>query len=350
VGFEADSHARRLRCGGPGARRGREESTFPQKYLCRMDLVVRSIEPVTSRVASFELADPAGAPLPPFTAGSHVDVELPNGLVRSYSLLNDSRERHRYVLAVLREDASSGGSAWMHEGLRVGDTLAVAGPQNRFELDEGGDHNILIAGGIGITPILSMAERLDELGIDFRLYYCTRSRAEAAFAERLEERFGDRVVLHHTGGVRELRLDVAALLRVREPGTHVYVCGPADLIATVRSAAKEWPQGTVHFELFGAVRADVGAAAENRPFDVHLRRRDVTLHVPADRSILDVLAANGVRVRTVCRDGFCGTCTTRYLAGNVEHRDGVLDEEGRRSLIQVCVSRALPGDMLVLDL
>lgn len=315
-----------------------------------MDVVVRSVETVAPRIKSFELTDPAGGQLPPFTAGAHVDITLPNGLVRSYSLLNDSRERDRYVIAVLHEEAGGGGSAWVHESLRPGDTLSIAAPQNRFEIDEGGDHNILIAGGIGITPILSMAERFDELGIDYRLIYCTRNREETAFGTHIEQRHGARATLHHNGGVRERRLDVDALLRVREPGTHVYVCGPPDLITAVRQAAREWPQGTVHFELFGAVRADAGAAAENRPFDVHLRKRNVTLHVPADRSILDVLAANDIRVRAVCRDGFCGTCTTRYLAGNVEHRDGVLDEEGRKSTIQVCVSRALPGDTLVLDL
>jgi ferredoxin-NADP reductase len=315
-----------------------------------MELVVRSVEPVTPRIVSFELADPAGAPLPEFTAGAHVNVTLPNGLTRSYSLLNDSRERHRYVLAVLREEAGGGGSAFMHATVKPGDTLTISKPENRFEIDEGGDHNILIAGGIGITPMLSMAERLDELGIDFTLYYLTRNREETAFAERMEQRFGQRVVLHHDHGQRELNLDVTELLRVRNPGTHVYVCGPPGLIAAVRTAAKEWPQGTVHFELFGAARAGAGANAENRPFDVHLKRRNMTLHIPADRSILDVLAANDIRVRTVCNDGFCGTCTTRYLSGNVDHRDGVLDEEGRKSMIQVCVSRALPGDTLVLDL
>jgi ferredoxin-NADP reductase len=315
-----------------------------------MDVVVRSVDRVAPRIVSLELADPTGEALPEFSAGAHVDVTLPNGLVRSYSLLNDSRERNRYQIAVLREEAGGGGSAFIHENVHVGDLLSISAPANRFEIDEGGDHNILIAGGIGITPVLSMAHRLDELGIDFRLYYCTRTRAEAAFVEHLEERFGERVIAHHGEGASEQRLDVEQLLRVREPGTHVYVCGPPGLISAVRTAAKDWPQGTVHFELFGAVRADAGANAENKAFDVHLRRRNMTLHIPAERSILDVLTENGVRVRTVCNDGFCGTCTTRYVAGNVDHRDGVLDEEGRKSLIQVCVSRALPGDTLVLDL
>jgi len=316
-----------------------------------MNVVVRSVRPVAPRITSFELVDPAGALLPPFTAGAHVDVLLPNGLSRSYSLVNDSRERDRYEIAVLREEAGGGGSAYMHEHVHAGDVLEIAGPQNRFEIDEGGDHNILIAGGIGITPLLSMAARFEELGIDFALYVCSRSREETAYADAMLERFGERVRFHHTGGVRERRLDVVDLLRVRAPGTHVYVCGPPDLIAAVRAAAREWPQGTVHFELFGPLHAAGGAAQENRPFDVHLRRRNMTLHVPADRSILDVLTANGVRVRTVCNDGFCGTCTTRYVGGAVEHRDGVLGEDERANLLQVCVSRAQPGsDLLVLDL
>jgi ferredoxin-NADP reductase len=316
-----------------------------------MNVVVRSVRPVAPRITAFELVDPSGAQLPPFTAGSHVDVHLPNGLSRSYSLVNDSRERDRYEIAVLREEAGGGGSVWMHDNVRAGDTLEISAPANRFEIDEGGDHNILIAGGIGITPLLSMAARFDELGIDFTLYTCTRSREETAYADHMLERFGERVRFHHDGGLRERSLDVVELLRVRPPGTHVYVCGPPGLIAAVRAAAREWPQGTVHFELFGPLHAAGGAAQENRPFDVHLRRRNVTLHIPADKSILDVLTANGVRVRTVCNDGFCGTCTTRYVSGAVDHRDGVLGEDERAGLLQVCVSRAQAGsDVLVLDL
>jgi ferredoxin-NADP reductase len=316
-----------------------------------MDVRVRNAQLVAPRIKAFELVDPAGAQLPPFTAGSHVEVHLPNGLVRSYSLVNDARERDRYEIAVLREEAGGGGSAWIHANLRVGDTLTVAPPQNRFEIDEGGDHNILIAGGIGITPLLSMAARFDELGIDFKLYYATRSREETAFLERVEQLFADRLHLHHSGGDSARRLDIDALLRVRPPGTHVYVCGPPELISAVRAAAREWPQGTVHFELFGNARASGGEAQENRPFDVHLRKRNLTLHVPAERSILDVLTANGIKVRTVCNDGFCGTCTTRYVGGAVDHRDGVLDDVERANVLQVCVSRAQAGsDLLVLDL
>jgi vanillate O-demethylase ferredoxin subunit len=229
-----------------------------------MNLLVRHVEAVAPRIRAIELVDPAGALLPPFSAGAHVDVHLPNGLTRSYSLLNDSRERDRYEIAVLHEPEGGGGSAWVHANVREGDLLEVDAPANRFELDEGGDHHILIAGGIGITPILSMAARLDELRLDFRLYYVTRSRAETAFAERIAALVGDRLHLHHSGGDPARRLDVAELLRERPPGTHVYVCGPPGLISAVRAAAREWPQGTVHFELFGASRPAGGASAENR--------------------------------------------------------------------------------------
>jgi ferredoxin-NADP reductase len=344
--FHTNGHFGRF--GTYRARPVTQDTTFVRLYSGRMDVVVRTAEQVTPRIKSFELADPAGAELPEFTAGSHVDVTLPNGLVRSYSLLNDSRERNRYVIAVLREEAGGGGSAWVHEALKPGDVISITEPQNRFEIDEGGDHNFLIAGGIGITPILSMAERFDELGIDFKLYYCTRNRAETAFAEHIERRFGGRHVLHHDQGAREQSLDVDALLADRQPGTHVYVCGPPGLIAAVRHAAREWPKGTVHFELFGAGRIEI--PSENKPFEVHLKRRNVTLHVPPDRTILEVLTENEVRVRSICRDGYCEACTTRYVGGKVEHRDSVLDEDDRKMFLQVCVSRGVPGELLVLDL
>lgn len=314
-----------------------------------LELVVAARETLTPRIALYELRDPAGGELPAFTPGAHLELTLPNGLVRSYSLCNDPRERHRYTTAVLREQDGTGGSAWIHANLQVGDRLRSTAPQNRFEVDEGGDLNLLLAAGIGIAPLLAMAHFFESVGTPFRLWYCTRTRAETAFATELEARFGSRVTFHHTDGDPTRRLDVAALLRVREPGSHVYVCGPPAFIRTVREAAREWPQGTVHFELFGTGREDHDRP-ENEPFEIRLRRRNLSLHVPADRTILEVLESNGIAVKTVCRDGFCGTCTTGYVTGTVDHRDGVLDEDERTHLIQVCVSRARPGEPLVLDL
>jgi vanillate O-demethylase ferredoxin subunit len=316
----------------------------------RFEVVVAGVVPQTARVTSFELRDPTGAALPEFTAGAHVDVHLPNGLVRSYSLYGDARERDAYRIAVLREAGGSGGSAWMHERVRAGDTLTIAPPVNRFEIDEGGDEHILIAGGIGITPIMAMAYRLDELALSFRLHYCARSADDAAFAGEVTSRFGERVTMQLDGGDAARRIDLAGLLADRAPGSHVYVCGPRGLIDATRAAARHWPRGTVHFELFGTGAVPGAAVSDDRPFDVHLRRRRMDLTVPAGRSLLDVLLEAGVGVTAVCHEGFCGTCTTRYVAGNVDHRDGVLDDDERKSTLQVCVSRGRAGDTLVLDL
>ncbi len=314
----------------------------------RLPVVVADVVPQTARVTAFALRDPGGAPLPEFTAGAHVDVHLPRGLVRSYSLCGDARERDVYCIAVLREAGGAGGSAWMHERVRAGDTLMISPPVNRFEIDEGGDEHILIAGGIGITPIMSMAYRLDELALPFRLSYCARSAADAAFAAELTRRFGERVTLQLSGGDAARRIDLTALLADRAPGSHVYVCGPRGLIDATRAAARHWPRGTVHFELFGSGAAP--AVGEDRPFDVHLRRRRMDLSVPAGRSLLEALLEAGVGVTAVCHEGFCGTCTTRYVAGSVDHRDGVLDDDERKTSLQVCVSRGRAGDTLVLDL
>jgi ferredoxin-NADP reductase len=313
-----------------------------------LPLLVHSAIQLTPRVKSFELGAPDNGPLPAFTAGSHIDVRLPNGLERSYSLLNDPRERDRYVIAVLREEQTRGGSIWMHEMLRPGTTIKATPPTNRFEVDEGGDSNLLVAGGIGITPLLAIASHFDALSLPFQLFYCTRSRAEAAFADEIAGRFGDRVQFHHSDGTGRGRLDVAALLRDREPGAHVYVCGPSSLIAATREAAREWPFGTVHFELFGAASRD--DEAPKLAFDVRLKHRAKTLHVPPEATLLEALESAAVVVRAVCREGYCGSCTIRHLEGTVDHRDSVLDENQRANLLQACVSRGVPGETLVLDL
>jgi ferredoxin-NADP reductase len=195
---------------------------------------------------------------------------------------------------------------------------------------------------------MSMAYRLDELALPFRLSYCARSAADAAFAAELTRRFGERVTLQLSGGDAARRIDLTALLADRAPGSHVYVCGPRGLIDATRAAARHWPRGTVHFELFGSGAAP--AVGEDRPFDVHLRRRRMDLSVPAGRSLLEALLEAGVGVTAVCHEGFCGTCTTRYVAGSVDHRDGVLDDDERKTSLQVCVSRGRAGDTLVLDL
>lgn len=315
-----------------------------------VQLSVRRIHKVAPRVNEIELVAADGSPLPAFTAGAHLELTLGNGLERSYSLLNDPSETSRYVIAVLREADSKGGSAWLHEHLREGDELAASAPINHFPLNEAGTHHILIAGGIGVTPLIAMAHRLKALGADYQFHYCARSRADAAYVGELETLAGPRLRLHCSGGDRERRLDVAALLRERPPAAHVYVCGPIDLVRAVREATLEWPKGSVHFELFHGDEAATAPRSSDQAFDVILQRSGRTITIPADRKILDVLKAEGYKIKTLCTDGVCGTCKVKLLAGIADHRDEVLTDEERESFIQVCVSRAMPGQTLVLDL
>ena len=313
-------------------------------------LRVARIAAVTPRIKSVELVAAGGGPLPTFTAGAHIDVALGNGETRSYSLLNPPSETGHYAIAVLREIDSRGGSSFVHDQLREGDVLQSSEPANNFPLNEAGERHLLIAGGIGITPLMSMSRRLVARGAEFTLHYCAKSRAEAAFIDALEAALGSRLLAHFDGGDIARGLDVKALLKERPAAGHVYVCGPPALIRAVREAAAHWPKGTVHYELFRGSEADIAPRSGDQAFDVVLRRIGSTLHVPADKTILETLAEAGVKVKTLCKEGVCGTCRVGLIEGRADHRDEVLTDEERERHIQVCVSRALPGETLVLDL
>jgi len=315
-----------------------------------LQLKVDRIEPMTSRIRRIELSSTDGSRLPVFTPGAHIDVELPNEETRSYSLLNDCGETNRYVLGVLREPDGLGGSLYLHDRLAVGDTLKASPPSNDFPLYEAGETAVLIAGGIGITPMMSMAARLAELGRDYTLHYCARSGNEAAFLDELCARHGDRLRTYFDGGDPTRGLDLKTLLGVRRPGAHVYVCGPMGLIRDTIAATVDWPQGTVHYELFKGSDADLRSNHSDVPFDIVLKKAGKTFTVPADKSILAVLKTEGCKIKTLCTSGRCGTCRVRYLSGKVDHRDEVLDDDERQTFLQVCVSRAMPGETLVLDL
>ncbi len=315
-----------------------------------LQLRVARIADVTPRIKSVELVAAGGGALPAFTAGAHVDVKLGNGEERSYSLLNEPTETHRYVIAVLRETDSRGGSTFVHDQLRAGDVLPSSEPINNFALNEAGERHILIAGGIGITPLLAMTRRLSARGLDFTLHYCARSRAEAAFFDEIEAALGPRLVAHFDGGDISRGLDVAALLKERPAAAHIYVCGPPGLIRAVREATGHWPKGSVHYELFRGSEADIAPRSSDQGFDVVLKRAGKTLHVPVGKSILETLAGAGIKVKTLCKEGVCGTCRVGLVSGRADHRDEVLTDEERERNIQVCVSRALPGETLVLDL
>jgi vanillate O-demethylase ferredoxin subunit len=303
-------------------------------------------------VACFELADPEGRDLPPFTAGSHIDVEVAPGLVRQYSLCNAPDARDRYQIGVLREPESRGGSAGMHD-VREGQAVRVSEPRNHFALEPSAAHSLLIAGGIGITPILCMAERLANIGEPFAMHYAARSPDRAAFRERIAaSSFADKVVFHFDDGPAGQRLDLAALLAGPAPGAHLYVCGPGGLIGAVLDTAKAkgWPDASVHREFFAPLPA-AAAAAEPGQFQVKIASSGEVFTVPADRPITAVLADHGVDVPTSCCEGVCGTCLTRVLEGVPDHRDVFMtpDEQARNDQMTLCCSRAR-SPMLVLDL
>ena len=315
-----------------------------------LELRIIGIAAATPRIRELELVSASGAALPGFSAGAHIDIELPNGEARSYSLLNDSSETHRYVLGVLRETDSAGGSAYIHDTLKVGDLVKAAPPTNDFQLYEAAEASILIAGGIGITPIMCMAARLQALGKDYTLHYCARSAADAAFLDQLKARHGDRLGTHFDGGDPSRGIDLKTLLTTRPAGAHVYVCGPIGLIRAVNAAASDWPKGTVHHELFKGGEADLAPVNNDQPFEIVLKKAGKSFTVPADKSILAVLKAEGFKIKTLCTTGRCGTCRVTYLSGKVDHRDDVLDDDEKGEVLQVCVSRAMPGETLVLDL
>ena len=316
-----------------------------------MLLLVNAIHVEAEDIRSFELVDPEGVDLLPFTAGSHVDVTPPGSPIRQYSLCNDPAERHRYVLGVLREPGGRGGSRLMHEAVGVGDLLQVSAPRNHFALDESADRYLLVAGGIGVTPLLAMAHRLCAMGAEFKLHVCARSPERTPFgAELARHAVAGRVHFHHDGGDPARGLDVAGLLADVVPGMHVYCCGPAGLMEAVRAACAHWPPARRHFEHFAAPPAAASpATGADGEFEVEMLSTGAVYPVPAQQSILSVLLAAGLPVPSSCEAGVCGTCRTRYVAGTPDHRDFILTDDERADSVMICVSRAA-GGRLVLDL
>lgn len=301
-------------------------------------------------ICSFELVDVDGGALPAFSAGSHIDVHVPGGFVRQYSLCNDPDERHRYLIAVLRDAASRGGSAAMHT-LEEGQVIRIGDPRNHFPLVADAKHSLLLAGGIGVTPILCMAERLAHADVTFEMHYCTRSRERTAFVDRIGAgSFADRVHLHHDDGPLAQRFDAARVLATAEDVTHLYVCGPTGFMNAVLEAARAagWPDERLHREYFAATPHDT---CGDGAFEVQIASSGAVIPVPAGWTAVAALAAHGVVVPTSCEQGVCGTCLTRVLDGTPDHRDMYLtpDEQARGAQFTPCCSRARSA-RLVLDL
>lgn len=303
-------------------------------------------------VKSFEVASADGRRLPPFSAGAHIAVRIDEDTLRHYSLCNDPAERGRYVVGVKLSEESRGGSAAMHQRVQVGDELTIEAPRNHFPLQRNARHHVLLGAGIGITPLISMAQRLQSLGRSFELHYFARSPEHIAFRELLlQPRFEGKVHIHYSSmGSAPLRTMMAGMLARRAGGHHIYLCGPYRFMDEVQqiAAAANWSTDAIHLEYFGA---DAQALAGPREaFEVQLARSGRMVEVPADKSIADVLCDTGVRVTTSCREGVCGSCVTRVVEGSCDHRDAFLSQRERAAgdRILVCVSRA-PG-RLVLDL
>ncbi|MBA4242813.1 MAG: oxidoreductase [Pseudomonas sp.] len=308
---------------------------------------VRQLTPVV-REFSFRAID---GTLPGFSCGSHVQVVLPTEgrtLRNAYSLLGDPRDSGVYRIAVRLQETSRGGSRYLHEQVRVGDRLQIGAPSNLFALHSQARHHILVAGGIGITPFMAyladlQASDVATPGASFELHYAYRSGLTDAYASELRERLGER--FHGYDAAAGQRLDCASLFAGKPLGSHLYVCGPQRLLDELKTLAEAqgWSAGRLHWEAFAAPEP-------GQPFTVELARSGQRLQVPGDHSLLEALEAAGVEVPNLCRGGVCGQCTTRYLSGEVEHRDHYLDEQQRGEALMPCVSRGGCSGTLLLDL
>ena len=296
----------------------------------------------------FELRDPAGAPLPPFTAGSHLTIRVPNGERRKYSLCNDPAERDRYEIAVKRDTTGRGASVSFVDDARAGDRVRASLPDNAFALDERAPAAIFIAGGIGITPILAMIRALESRGVTaWKLYYLVRDRASAPFVDVLDDpALASRVRIHADGGDPARTLDLWPILE-KPARAHVYCCGPRPLMDAVRDMSGHWPTGSIHFESF--VEGAALARPDDRAFVVRLAKLGRRGRGARRRHDPRGAAQAGLRMPSSCESGTCGTCRTGLLDGEAEHRDLVLMPDEQGSAIMPCISRAR-SDVLVLDL
>jgi vanillate O-demethylase ferredoxin subunit len=317
------------------------------------DVLVRATTLEARGVLSFDLRGPDGADLPAFTAGSHIDVYLPNGLIRNYSLVNSPAETHRYVISVSRDANTTGGSKYLFEHQLVGQTLKISTPRNNFSLVENAKHVVLIAGGIGITPLHSMILHLEETGGSWELHYGTRDRMSAAFREDFEI-----IESNHPGRIhfnfddeQGQMLDVGQVVAAAPEDAHLYCCGPLPMLEAFKAATANHPTETVHIEYFTAPTVPAAQATPRKSFTVVLSSTGQSFEVGPTDSILGVLFENGIRAAYSCTEGMCGSCVVGVLEGEPDHKDFVLSdkEHAANNLMTICVSGSL-SEKLVIDL
>lgn len=312
------------------------------------ELRVKRISYEAESINSYELVLPAGGDLPPFTAGSHIDLHLKNGMIRSYSLVNEQSERHRYVISVNKDASSRGGSSFVHDTFKAGDIVAVSTPRNNFALREDAEYSLLIAGGIGITPLMSMIRRLEALARPWKLSYAARTRWAAAFLGELDAiRPNAGLNLHFDDEHAGRPLDLARVVASAPARAHLYCCGPVPMLEAFEKATAGRPAGHVHAEYFQAKQAP----AVDGGFEIRLARSNRTIAVEPGKSILDTVLDAGIMANYSCSEGVCGTCETRVIEGIPDHRDLFLspEEKAANKTIMICCSGSRSGT-LVLDL
>lgn len=319
-----------------------------------LDARVHAIEWLSDGVIGIELRPCNIADWPIVTAGAHIDLLLPNGLTRSYSLTNRPGESHRYTVAVAMDAASRGGSVFAHNNLRVGQKIRISAPRNHFPVDESASHSVFIAGGIGITPIWCMVQRLSQIGSSWEVHYSARARTNAAFVDQvvsLAEQTGHAVHLTFDGGVRERMLDINSLVASQGSATHLYACGPAPMLRAFDEACQGRDPGTVHREYFAAPVSANPAITTDEDVEVVLSRTNQRIKVDKKTSILDAVLAAGIDVPYSCMSGLCRACETPVISGTPDHRDLVLTDAERESgnTMMICCSRSKSRE-LILDL
>ena len=310
-----------------------------------LPLRVMRNDKIADGIHILEFRDAGGQPLPEFSAGAHIAIQAPNGLLRKYSLCNDPAERNRYLVAIKREANGRGGSCNLIDNTKAGDELMVAPPVNDFGLPPRAQDFLFIAGGIGITPIMAMIREVLRQGKRFRLFYCSRSPEMTAFLDELSApEFKDQVTIHYDQGDPARSLDLKPVLAERKNREHLYCCGPRPLMEAVRNMTDHWSSTAVHFEAFSEAETH---KPTDKPFKLRLARSGEVLDVPTTKTILEILRDRGLEVPSSCETGTCGTCRTKLIAGEADHRDLVLAEHERADTVMICVSRAKSDEITI---
>lgn len=314
----------------------------------RQKTLVKSMRQEANGIISVELVSATAEPLSPFSPGGHIDVFLKNDLVRQYSLMNNPAESDRYVFAVLLENAGRGGSAHVHKKLRVGDMIEVSNPRNNFALVESVPLQVFVAGGIGITPFMSMADYCQEHNLPFKLYYCARHPDSTAFTALLADRLGDDIHIHFDEGDRSKSIDLVGIFNAHK-GAQFYCCGPRGLMGAMESMADDKGEPLIIEDFNPASSSKNDTSNNSEGFDVVIASQDLTVRVEQGQSILDALGTINIEVERSCEAGVCGTCVVGYLEGEPVHNDVVLMPDEQDSRVALCVA-GCRSSKLVLDL